>query len=158
MSAIPQTAISLHEGILAGMYLQQQASEDARTIVESYFLKFESLVTDLRSAISRDSETDVLEERLPYLLADMLQLQDVLRTMKNTRSHGENAVSESELQQFMTNRIQFLDETIAWTEDVIEAWELSLDTQFKTEIARRMVTEGTSAAARPWQDALRESE
>jgi hypothetical protein len=143
MSTVLQSEIRLHEGILASLTLQSSSDSNAANR-EEVTARMEQAIANLKDAV-RSDETGAQRERLLHLL---FNLQEMIAAFKISLQSLTTDV-DSPPPDALSNGIE-------WMEDLAEAWSLSLDEAFMSDVKGRLTTARPASEIRDWRHVLGE--
>ncbi len=144
MRDVLQSEIRLHEGILAGLTLQNPngTTVDPAEVAA----RMEHAITNLKEAV----QSEEIAAQHGRLLNLLFNLQEMIAAFKLSL---QNLYDKHEtLPSSLANGIE-------WMEDLAETWSLSLDQEFMADINSRLVTQPRpSVEIRNWHAVLDEVE
>lgn len=151
MATVAQAQLGISEAILMGLRLEAGPVESLESRSVETAPKYIELMRETRILLEKLDLEGVSERKLLQLTANLLQAQDsikdldsVLRTMMETgraRLAGQNSLVE----RFLEQTARELD----WLEDKIETLILALDSDFVTEMNRRIRNSPTAPVGNP---------
>jgi hypothetical protein len=160
MSAVLQSEVRLHEGILAALTLQD-AWSDRVPEQRELAARMEQAIANLRTAVQTDAAGARLEARLLPLLFNLQEaIAGSKRSLATVLAFAQTLEDrDAEHRKFLQQHAAVLAEGTEWMEELADAWSLSLDRGWMSEIEGRLVDAPRPAEEiRDWRTVLAEVE